>query len=127
MTISPDSAKRRNRERSSLTSASAAWRTGRAVLGKPAGCFRFRDDCEDLDRFARDVIEYPHFPNPEAILRLAQAAKALDPALAYPGGLVPQVLFEGVPYFGPAVGWQGPVGPGRPRRQDDLVAHSGQN
>jgi len=40
------------------------------VLGKPAGCFGFRDDREDLDSFARDVIEHPHFPNPEAILGL---------------------------------------------------------
>ncbi len=67
------------------------------MLGKPGGGFGFRDDREDLDSFARDVIEHPHFPNPEAILRLAQAPQAFDSALAYPGGLVPQVPLEGVP------------------------------
>jgi hypothetical protein len=55
--ISCDSASRRNLDRSSLTSASAAWRTRRAVVGKPARRFCFRDDREDLDSFARDVIE----------------------------------------------------------------------
>src|SRR5205807_5372639 len=125
MRISSDSAKRRNRDRSSLTSASAAWRTGRPVLSKPAGRFGF--DREDLDTFTRDVIEYPHSPNPEAILRLAQAPQAFDPALACPGGLVTQVPFEGVPHFGPTVGRQSPVVSSRLGGQDDLVPHSGQN
>src|SRR3990172_2626842 len=127
MRMSSDSAKRRNRDRSSLTSASAAWRTGRPVLGKPGGRFGFRDDREDFDSFARDVIEHPHFPNPEAILRLAQAPQTFDPALADPGRLVPQVPFEGVPNFGPAVGRQRPVRLSRLGGQDDLVVHSGQN
>src|SRR5213083_3596981 len=86
MRISSDSARRRNRDRSSLTSASAAWRTWRPVFGEPAGRFGLRDDREDLDGLTRDVIKYPHFPHPEPILRLAQAPQALDPALAYPGG-----------------------------------------
>src|SRR4029077_7110956 len=106
MRISSDSARRRNRDRSSLTSARAAWRTGRRVLGDTARCFGFRDDREDLDSFARDVIEHSHLSNPKAILRLTQAAKALDPALAYPGRLVAQVPFEGVPHFGPMVSRQ---------------------
>jgi len=75
----------------------------------------------------RDVIEHPHFPNPEAILRLAQAAKTFDPALADPGGLVSQVPFESIPHFGSPVGWQRPVGPDCLRSQDDLVSHSGHN
>jgi len=70
------------------------------VLREPAGGFGLRDDSEDLDGLTRDVITYPHFPHPEPILRLAQAPQALDPALAYPGGLVPQVPFEGVSHFG---------------------------
>src|ERR1700694_731632 len=127
MRISSDSAKRRNRDRSSLTLASGARRTGRPVLGKPTRCFGFRDDREDFDSFARDVIEHPHLPNPESILRLAQAPQTFDPALASPGGLVPQVPFEGVSHFGPAVGRQGPVGPSRLGRQDDLIPHSGYN
>jgi len=73
------------------------------VLGKPARRFGFRDDSEDFDDFARDVIEHPHFPNPEAILRLAQAPQPFDAALAHPSGLVPQVPLEGAPHFGPAV------------------------
>jgi hypothetical protein len=73
------------------------------VLGEPVRGFGFRDDREDLDSFARDVIKHPHFPNPETILRLAQTPQPFDPALAHPGGLVPQVPFEGVPYLGPAV------------------------
>src|SRR5574341_1549112 len=56
MTISPDSARRRNRERSSLTSASAARRTGPPVLRKPPRRFGLRDDCEDFDGVTRDVI-----------------------------------------------------------------------
>ena len=93
----------------------------------PAYTLRFIPAREDLDGFARDVIEHPHFSNPKAILRLTQAPKALDPALAYPGRLVPQVPFQGVPHFGPMVGGQRPEGLGRRRGQDDLVPHSGQN
>ena len=84
------------------------------MLGKPGGGFGFRDDREDLDSFARDVIEHPHFPNPEAILRLTQAPQAFDSALAYPGGFVPQVPLEGVPNFSPAVARQRPVRPSSP-------------
>src|SRR5213593_4724551 len=57
MRISSDSARRRNRDRSSLTSASAAGRTRRPVLGEPAGRFGLRDDREDLNGFTRDVIK----------------------------------------------------------------------
>src|SRR5438132_11260502 len=126
MRISSDSAKRRNRDRSSLTSASAAWRTGRPVLSKPAGRFGFRDDREDLDTFARDVIEHPHFPNPEAILRLAQAPQAFDPALAHPGGLVPQVPFDGILHVSASLDRHSPVVSTRLRGQDDLVHHPAQ-
>jgi hypothetical protein len=55
------------------------------VRGGPTRGFGFRDDRKDLDGFARDVIEHPHFPNPKAILRLTQASEAFDPAPAYPG------------------------------------------
>jgi hypothetical protein len=74
------------------------------MLCEPARGFGFRDDREDFDGFARDVIEHPHFSNPEAILRLAQAAQTRGPALADPGRLVPQVPFEGVSHLGPAMG-----------------------
>src|SRR5216683_4248090 len=57
MTISSDSARCRKRDRSSLTSASATWRIGRSVFSEPARRLGFRDDCEDLDGFVRDVIE----------------------------------------------------------------------
>lgn len=40
---------------------------------------------------------------------------------------MPQVPFEGIPHFGPAVGGQRPVGPHRLGGQDDLVPHSGQS
>src|SRR5436309_2524882 len=126
MTISSDSAKRRNRDRSSLTSASATWRTRRPVPGEPVRGFSFRDDREDLDGFARDVIEHPHFPDPEAILRLAHAPQPFDPALAHPGGLVPQVPFEGVPHLGAAMGRQRPESLGRRGGQNDRVRHYSQ-
>src|SRR6058998_1717065 len=93
MRISSDSARRRNRDRSSFTSARATWRIGRRVLGEPARGVGLRDDREDFDSFTRDVIEHPHFPNPQAILRLTQAPKALDSALADPGRLVSQMPF----------------------------------
>src|SRR4026208_226137 len=125
--ISSDSARRRNRDRSSFTSARATRRTERPVLGEPARGFGFRDDREDLDSFARDVIEHPHFPNPKAILRLTQAPEALDAALAYPGRLIPQVPFEGVPNLGPMVGGQGLEGFCRLWGQDGAVPHSGHN
>ena len=80
------------------------------MLGKPARGFGFRDDREDLNRFTRDVIEHSHFPDPETILRLTRTPQALDPALAYPGPLVPQVPFQGVPDFGPTVDRQRPDG-----------------
>jgi hypothetical protein len=81
------------------------------VVGEPTRGFGFRDDREDLDGFGCDVIENSHLPNPEAILRLAQAPQALDPALAYPGWLVPQVPLESVPHLGAPVGGQGPGEP----------------
>jgi hypothetical protein len=96
---------------------------GSAVLGEPARGFGFRDDREDFNGFGRDVIENSNLPNPEAILRLAQATQALDSALAYPGWLVPQVPFEGVAHLGAPMGWQRPVAPRRRRGHDDLVAH----
>src|SRR5207244_11045969 len=96
MRISSDSARRRNRDRSSLTSASAAWRTWRPVFGEPAGRFGLRDDREDLDGLTRHVIKYPHFPHPEPLLRLAQAPPALDPALAHQVGLLARGPLEGV-------------------------------
>jgi hypothetical protein len=97
------------------------------MRGEPARGFGFRDDREDLDGFVRDVIEHPHFSNPQAILRLTQAPEALDPALAYPGRLVPQVPFQGIPHFRPMVGRQRPESLCRLGRQDNLVPHSGQN
>src|SRR5207247_10367019 len=99
MRMSSDSARRRNRDRSSLTSASAAWRTWRPVLREPAGGFGLRDDSEDLDGLTRDVITYPHFPHPEPILRLAQAPQALDSAPSYPGWPLPHVPLQGLPYL----------------------------
>src|SRR4030095_8182356 len=87
MRMSSDSAKRRKRERSSLTSASATRRIGCPVLGEPACRLGFREDGEDFDGFGRDVIEHSNLPNPQPILWLAQATQPLDPALAYPGWL----------------------------------------
>ena len=52
-----------------MTSASATWRSGHAVLGEPARRFGFRDDREDFG-FGRDVIEDADLPDPESILRL---------------------------------------------------------
>jgi hypothetical protein len=57
--ISSDSARRRNRDKSSFTSASAAWRTGRAVLGEPLRRFCFRDDRENRDRFDQAAKSAP--------------------------------------------------------------------
>src|SRR5438552_18674112 len=104
MTISSDSARRRNRERSSFTSASATWRIGRAVRREPPLRFGLGDDRNDFDRFGCDVIENSHLPNPKAILRLPKTSQSLDPALAHAGRLVPQVPFESVSYLSAAVG-----------------------
>src|SRR5260370_35425804 len=123
MRISSDSARRRNRERSSCTSASGPWRTGRRMLGEPPLRFGFRDNCEDLDCFARDVIEDPHLSNPEAILRLAQAPQ-FDPALAPPGGLMAQVPLEGVPYLCSTVGRTRSEGANRLGGEDTPLSHS---
>ncbi len=81
MTISSDSAKRRNRDRSSLTSASATWRIGRPVLGEPTRRFGFRDDREDFDGFGCDVIKNSYLPNPEAILRRLRGQDDLIPRI----------------------------------------------
>jgi hypothetical protein len=61
-----------------LTSASATWRIGRSVFGEPARRFGFRDNCEDLDGFGRDVIENSYLPDPESILWLPQARRLHD-------------------------------------------------
>lgn len=127
MIISSDSARRRNRDKSSLTSASAARRTGRSVVGEPTRRFGLRDDREDFDRFVRDVIEHPYLPHPKAVLWPTDAPRAFDPALAHPGRLVAQVPLEGVPYFRPLVGNEGSEGSRRLRSQDNLVPHSSQN
>jgi hypothetical protein len=91
--------------------------------GEPARRFGFRDDREDRDSFGCDVIENSDLPNAESILRLAQAAQALDPVLAHPSRLVPQVPFESVPHGCALVGRQGSVSLRRLRDKDDIIAH----
>ncbi len=60
------------------------------MLGKPGRRVFLRDDREDFDGFMRDIIEHSDLPDPEPILRLAQAPQALDAALAHSGRLVAQ-------------------------------------
>jgi len=123
ITISSDSASRKNRDKSSLTSASATRRIGRSVLAKPARRLAFCDDSEDFDGFDRDVIEDSHLSNPETILWLSQPPKALDSTLARPSRLLPQVPFQSVPDLGPMISWQSAVSLRCVRGQDDLISH----
>src|SRR5258706_11702298 len=94
ITTSSDSARRRNRDRSSFPSARATGRIRLSVRLEPLRRFGLGDDREDFDVFDRDVIVDPNLPHPKPILRLTQPAQVLDPALADPGGLVPQVPLE---------------------------------
>jgi hypothetical protein len=97
------------------------------VLGKPARRFCFRDDREDLDRFARDVMDTLNSPARRRYCGWLSPRRRLIRLLLTRVGLVPKVPFKGVPHFGPAVGGQKPAGLGRLGGQDDLAPHSGQN
>src|SRR4030095_10553571 len=106
MRISSDSARRRKRDRSSFTSASAPRRIGRPVLGEPARGLGLRDDGEDFDGLRRDVIEYTDLPNTRPILWLSQASQPLDAALADTGWLMAQVPLERIAHLGAPIGRQ---------------------
>ena len=67
--------------KSSLTTASATSRFGRRVRVAPRFRLAFRDDVEDLDFLADDVMEYAALLDAEAVLRLMQLAVPLDAAL----------------------------------------------
>src|SRR5438067_5200746 len=97
MTISPSSASRRYRDRSSFTWASATSRLGSSARREPRRGFVFRDDREDFDPVFFDLIEHPNFSHPEPVLGLAQPAQPFDSALADLGRLMPQVPVDGIP------------------------------
>src|SRR3990170_154397 len=78
MTISSAAARRRYRDRSSFTLASATSRLRRAGRREPLRGLRFRDDGEDLDFLVDEVIEHPELIHAETILRSTQPAHALD-------------------------------------------------
>jgi len=62
--ISPPSAKRRYRDKSSFTSARATARVRLPAGLEPLVRFGLRDDGEDFDGRFPDVIKHPDFPNP---------------------------------------------------------------
>src|SRR6266849_633292 len=127
ITISCSCARRRYRERSSFTLASATFCTLCSFALEP--CFRFglADDRKDFNRRGRDVIEHPHLSDAEPILGPAQSPKALDPTLAHQGRLVSQVTLDRAPDLRTEVGWQGAELADRARREHDRIAHSGYN
>jgi hypothetical protein len=86
----------------------------------------FPDDGKDLDRFGFDVIEHPRIFNPKPVLRPLQATQPLDTASAQLGGLVPEMTLDSVPHLRTQMRRQATKLGYRARRQDDLVAHSGQ-
>src|SRR5687767_15167128 len=85
MTISSSTASRRYLDKSSFTSASAtSFGPVRraAFFVEPRLGFGFRDDREDLDFRFCNVIEHPDVASAQSVLRLAQTAESLNPALA---------------------------------------------
>src|SRR5229473_148074 len=87
ITISCPCARRRYRERSSFTLASATFFTLCSFALEPGFGFGLADDRKDFNRRGRDVIEHPHLSDAEPILGPAQSPKALDPTLAHQGRL----------------------------------------
>src|SRR5713101_6210140 len=127
ITISCSCARRRYRERSSFTLASATFFTLCSFALEPGFGFGLADDRKDFNRRGRDVIEHPHLSDAEPILGPAQSPKALDPTLAHQGRLVSQVTLDRVPDLRTEVGWQGAQLADRARREHDRIAHSGYN
>jgi hypothetical protein len=79
-------ARRRKRDKSSLTTARATSRRAGAMLREPRFGFFLRDDREDLDFLADDVIEHPELVHPKPELRLRQATQPLDATLSRHSG-----------------------------------------
>jgi len=71
------------------------------------------------------VVEHPHFPDPQAVLRTRKPPKPLDPAPARPLRLVPQMSFHGVADFGTQMGRQFLQVLGRLGGEQHFVSHSG--
>jgi len=65
-------------------------------------CIRigFRDDREDLNLLAPDVVKDPKVINSQPILRMGQLPKTLDAALADFGRLVPQMDLDRLAHLG---------------------------
>ena len=66
------------------------------MLGKPARRFDFRDDCEDLDTFARDVIAFGRRRRVEMVAGSAWRARPQAPwrarrGFAPPAGYAPKI------------------------------------
>ena len=71
-----------------------------SYLFEPCIRISFRDDRQDLDRVAFDVVEDPQVIDAQPILRMGQLPKTLDSALADFGRLVPQVDLHRVTHLG---------------------------
>jgi hypothetical protein len=88
---------------------------------------RLVDDGEDFDPVFFDVIEHPHFSDPEPVLWAGEPFEALDAAPTQPLRLMSEMQFDGVPDFTTDMRAQRPELPGCFWRQDDVESHSGQN
>ena len=101
MTTSSRSARRRYFERSSLTSARATARRGRAFCVEPRSRPGLGDHAHDFDGRFCNVIEHPDVADPRAELRLARPPQPCDPASADLRRFMPELHLNGVPDFTP--------------------------
>jgi hypothetical protein len=118
---------RRYFDKSSFTLASATSRFSDSLFGEPGFRFGFRDDGEDLDRLACDVIEHPDVIHSEPVLRAAQPPEALNATLTDFGRFVTKMGFQRVSHPRSRISFELFERLNRAWRKHDLVAHSGYN
>ena len=85
-----------------------------------------RNDRQNVDLIALDIVENANLPDTQPKLWLANASQPLDPASAALCRLVPEVALDSVPNLGANSSRpQSAVVVGGLRRNDDLESHSG--
>src|SRR5262249_788100 len=126
MTIASVSARRRYLDRSSLISDRATCFIAFTMFPKPSIGLGFRHDGQDLNHLFDHIVIHPNIvADAKAVLGMSQPSKPLDPALARPGWLVPQMLLNAVSHRSAYVALELAQILGRFRGEQDFVAHSG--
>src|SRR5262245_42510228 len=126
--MSSVSARRRYFDRSSLISDRATCFIAFTMFRKPGIHFGFRHDSQDLDHPFGYIVKHSKIvTDAKAVLGLRQPAQSLDAASAHLGGLMPQVLLDGITHRGADTRLEIVQVLDRFRSQHDGVGHSGYN